>query len=138
MEAIVVKRNGEIVEKPNFDFLLSTLGNGEYTVKITRKTKARTLPQNSLMWMWYQCMEDATGQPKEDFHDYYKSKFLLREITIGERTAMVPMSTTSLNTIQMTNFLEKIQADASSEFGITLPLPEDVNYQDFVDYYRYR
>ena len=57
---------------------------------------------------------------------------------IGHQRYRVPGSTTVLNTIQMTSYLEKIKADAASEFGIFLPLPEDRFYQDFVQEYRHR
>ncbi len=38
----------------------------------------------------------------------------------------------------MTNYLEKVKADAATEFGIMLPLPEDRNYQTFISEYRIR
>jgi hypothetical protein len=82
-------------------------------------------------------MEEATGQPKEDFHDYYKCKFLTRQIAVRGRWVQVVGNTSSLNTLQFTQFLEKVKADAAIEFGITLPLPEDRTYQDFVSEYRH-
>lgn len=138
MEANLSKRNGVVTMDRSFDLMTSLLRNGEYTVKIVRKTQPRTISQNSLMWMWYKCMEDATGQRKEDFHDYYKTKFLSRQVVIGGRWVTVFGSTTDLNTLQMTNYLEKVKADAATEFGITLPLPDDRNYQDFITEYRIR
>ncbi len=83
-------------------------------------------------------MEDSTGQRKEDFHDYYKTKFLTRQVVIGRRWVTVIGSTTDLNTLQMTEYLEKVKADAATEFGIMLPLPEDRNYQAFISEYRIR
>lgn len=138
MDAELVKRDGVVTMDKSFDFMCSLLRNGEYTVKILRKSKPRTISQNSLMWMWYKCMEDATGQRKEDFHDYYKAKFIAREIAIGGRWVTVVGSTSDLNTLQMTNYLENVKADAAAEFGIMLPLPADRNYQSFVDHYRIR
>lgn len=138
MDANLTKRNGVVCMDKSFELMCSLLRNGEYTVKIVRKTQPRTISQNSLMWMWYKCMEDATGQRKEDFHDYYKTKFLSRQIAIGGRWVTVFGSTADLNTLQMTNYLEKVKADAAVEFGITLPLPEDRNYQAFVSEYRIR
>ena len=122
----------------SFELMCSLLRNGEYTVKISRKTKPRTIPQNSLMWMWYKCMEEATGQRKEDFHDYYKAMFLAREVMIGKRLVTVIGSTAELNTLQMTDYLEKVKADAATEFGICLPLPGEATYNDFITEYRYR
>lgn len=138
MEANLIKRNGEVTMDKDFDLMCSLLRNGEYTVKIVRKTKPRTIPQNALMWMWYKCMEESTGQKKEDFHDYYKAKFLARQVVIGRRWVTVVGSTSDLNTLQMTDYLEKVKADAAVEFGIKLPLPEDKNYQAFVSEYRIR
>lgn len=138
MDANLVKRDGKWTMDRDFDMMCSLLRNGEYTVKIIRKTQPRTISQNSLMWMWYKCMEEATGQPKEDFHDYYKAKFLARPIAIKGKWVKVVGSTTDLNTLQMTDYLEKVKADAAIEFGITLPLPEDRTYQSFVDYYKIR
>lgn len=137
-EAILTKRDGVVSMDKSFDYLCSTLRNGVYTVKIVRKTQPRTIPQNALMWMWYKCLEEATGTPKEDFHDYYKEKFLGRDVVIGNRWVRVAGSTTDLNTLQMTNYLNKIQADVATEFGITLPLPADRHYQAFIDEYKHR
>lgn len=138
MDATLIKRDGEVTMDKDFSFMCSLLRNGEYKVSITRKTKPRTISQNSLMWMWYTCMEEATGTPKEDFHDYYKSKYLSRDVAVGNKWYRVPGSTTDLNTLQMTSYLEKVKADAATEFGITLPLPEDRNYEAFVAEYRIR
>lgn len=138
MECNLSKVNGAVKMDRDFNLMCSLLRNGEYTVKIVRKTQPRTISQNSLMWMWYKCMEEATGQPKEDFHDYYKAKFLTRQVVIGNRWVTVVGSTTDLNTLQMTNYLEKVKADAAIEFGISLPLPEDRNYQTFISEYRIR
>lgn len=138
MDANLSKVNGVVKMDKDFDFMCSLLRNGEYTVKIIRKTKPRTISQNSLMWMWYKCMEDSTGQSKEDFHDYYKAKFLSRQIAVRGRWVSVVGSTTDLNTLQMSDYLEKVKADAAVEFGIMLPLPADRNYGAFVEHYRNR
>lgn len=118
--------------------MCSLLRNGEYTVKITRRTRPRTISQNSLMWMWYACMEESTGTPKDDIHEYYKAKYLSREVWIGGRPCRVPGSTAKLNTMQFTAYLDKIKADAAAEYGIMLPLPEDASYQAFVTEYSAR
>ncbi len=138
MEANLSKRDGVVTMDKSFDSMCALLRNGEYTVKIVRKTQPRTVSQNSLMWMWYKHMEEQTGQSKEDIHDYYKTMFLSRQIAVGGRWVTVIGSTTDLNTLQMTNYLEKVRADVAAEFGITLPLPEDNIYQDFVSHYRIR
>ena len=53
-------------------------------------------------------------------------------------TFSVVGGTSTLNTVQMTDFMNKVQADAATEWGITLPLPADRYYQEFIQHYRYR
>lgn len=138
MECNLSKVNGVVRMDKDFGLMCSLLRNGEYTLKIVRKTQPRTISQNALMWMWYKCIEEATGQPKNDIHAYYKAKFLGRQIAIGNKWVWVTGSTTDLNTLQMTDFLEKVKADAATELGIMLPLPEDREYQAFISEYRIR
>lgn len=138
MEVTLTKKDGQIVMEHSFDYLTAKLANGVYTLSIKRKTKPRTISQNALMWMWFKYMEEYTGTPKEDFHDYYKARFLGRDIEIRGRLVHVIGSTTELNTLQMTDYLNKIQADAATEFRIPLPLPADRQYQSFIDEYRNR
>jgi hypothetical protein len=68
MEANLTKTDGKVSMDKSFDFMCSLLRNGKYTVKIERKKESRSIPQNSLMWMWFKCMEEATGHnPKRIF-----------------------------------------------------------------------
>ena len=133
-----MKKDGNVSMEKSFDYLCSRLSKGVYTSKIVRKTKPRTIPQNSLMWMWFKCLEEQTGQPKEDWHDYYAAKFLSRQVMIGNRLVWVPGRSSTLNSLQMTNFLNKVQADAATEWGINLPLPADRFFADFIDEYQNR
>ena len=135
MEVTLTKVNGAVTLSKPFDFICSLLRNGIYTLRITRKTTKRSLPQNSLMWMWYRCIEDSTETPANDIHEYYKSKFLCHFKTILGKECYTVGSTTSLNTAQFTEYLNKIQADAATELGIRLPLPEDQGYDQFIEMY---
>ena len=138
MEVTLTKANGKVEMEKSFDYLCSTLRNGTYTLSIKRKTEPRSVSQNALMWMWFNCMEEATGQSKDDWHDYYCSKFLKREAELNGQVFWIVGGTSKLNNIQFKKFLEKVQADAATEFGIILPLPEDQFFADFVDEYRLR
>ena len=82
--------------------------------------------------MWFRCLEDGTGQSAQDWHDYYCKKILGREfVTPDGEIERLQGHTSTLNTAQMTDFLNKVQADAATEWGVTLPLPEDVGYDEF-------
>ena len=45
----MIKKDGKATLDKPFEFMLSLLRNGEYTLTIKRKTKPRTLNQNALM-----------------------------------------------------------------------------------------
>lgn len=116
------------------------LNDGEFVLSLNRFVKKRSINQNRLMWLWFKCIECETGQQSIDIHDYYCHKFLQREISnpVTGEVVMVDGKTSGLNTVQMTEFLNKIQADAAEEFFITLPLPEDSGYDEFMlQYERY-
>lgn len=138
MDYILTKRDGKVTMEKSFDFLCSLLRDGVYVLSIKRKTEPRTVSQNALMWMWFKCMEESTGSEKQDWHDYYCAKFLMREANFGRKRYSVVGGTSTLNTVQMTDFMNKVQADAATEWGITLPLPADRYYQEFIQHYRYR
>lgn len=133
----IMKADGEVRLSKDFNYLLSTLRNGTYDVIIKRSCDRRTMAQNDLMWLWFRCIEDETGTPKEDVYLYYCKKFLCKVIQVGERMEKVYETSSRLNTQRMTNFLDNIKADAASELGIQLPLPEDIYFEQFVQQYKY-
>lgn len=135
-QATLTKSGGRVSVDTDLTALFSTLRNGVYSITIKRKPTHRSLAQNDLMWLWLTCIERETGTPKEDAYLYYCKKFLLKRVTIGEKTEMVYTSSSKLTTEQMTLFLNKIQADAATELGITLPNPEDRYWEAFFQTYK--
>ncbi len=138
MDYTLTKKDGKVSMEKSFDFLCSLLRDGVYVLSIKRKTEPRTVSQNALMWMWFKCLEESTGTEKQDWHDYYCCKFLRRESSFNGKRFTVVGGTSTLNTVQMTDFMNKVQADAATEWQITLPLPADRFYQEFIHHYRYR
>lgn len=136
----IYKDNGEIKNIENItrwlETKLSLLGNGNYTLSIKKAIKGRTIIQNNLMWMWFECIAQETGNTKEDIHDYYCSKFLKRYIEINGEIVETVGGTSNLDTVAMTNFLNNVQADVASELGITLPTPDDLHWSEFEDIYK--
>ena len=116
--------------------VLSLLKNGRYTVTISPEKRPRSLDQNALMWLWFTCISSETGTPIQDVHDYYCSKFLRRLITWNGTTRTIVEGTSKLTKERMTTFMNYVKADALSEFGIRLPLPEDKYYDEFCQMYK--
>ncbi len=125
---------------PQVQFWLNDATNGEYVLTLTRKTKPRTNDQNRLMWLWFTCIarswSEATGRAitAEVVHDTYCTLFLPVETPRGR----VAGHTKGLTTDEMTDFLNRVQADAAAEYGITLPNPEDLQFELWAQQYERR
>lgn len=139
MKVTLTKRNGAVSMEKSFGFICSQLRDGVYELSIKRKTKARTLSQNGLLWLWYTCLANSfEGTCKDDWHEYYKHKFNAKVLIVDGKDVRVAQSTATLSTLQMSRYMDMIQADAATEFGVTLPLPGDRYYEEFIDYYKDR
>ena len=134
---VMTKRDGRMTFDVELPYVFQTLANGTYTITIKRASEKRSISQNDLMWMWMQCISNETGTDKNDVYMYYCKKFLMKTVTIGERMERIYTTSSKLNTLQMTEFLNRIQADAATELGITLPLPEDRFFECFYQQYNY-
>ena len=101
-----------------------------WKLTIERETKRRTLSQNALMWLWLdgvaQHVMEHTGHDKDDIHAFFKQKFLEpRHVTIGGDDCFL-YSTRNLTRSEMTAYIGKIYAWATTELGLFLPIPEDL------------
>ena len=134
---IMTKNDGRLTFDVELPYVFSLFANGKYTITIKRANEKRSIPQNDLMWMWLTCIERETGTPKDDVYMYYCKKFLMKTIQVGNRMERIYNTSSKLNMEQMTEFLNKIQVDAATELGITLPKPEDRFFEQFYAQFNY-
>lgn len=136
-KSFTLTKNGEqVIYSKEPAAVLATLRNGRYVVTIAREKEPRSIEQNALMWLWFTCIERETGTPRQDVHDYYCRKFLRKNIMWNGRMEVVAEGTSKQTKERMTVFLNQIQADAASEFGIQLPSPEDRYFEEFYQQYK--
>ena len=115
---------------------LSTALNGNYTIEMKRFGDKRSISQNKLMWLWFKAIADAwseaTGKvfTKDEVHDAYCQMFLPIDTPKGR----VGGSTSGLSTEEMSEFLDRVNADASSD-GIELLNPEDNFFEQWAAQY---
>ena len=133
---IMKKQEGRMTFDVELPYLFSTLANGTYSITVKKVQEKRSIAQNDLMWMWMTCIQNETDTPKDEVYMYYCKKFLMRTVKVGEKMERIYMTTSKLNTEQMTEFLNKVQADALSELGIRLPTPQDKFWEAFYQDYR--
>jgi hypothetical protein len=106
-----------------------------HTVEVLQKKFNRSISQNSLYWLWLTCIEQETGNDRDELHELFKKKFILPETkeVFGEQ--LIFYSTKNKDTLQFKQYLDKIQVFALSELSITLPNPEDRYWDEFYSYY---
>ena len=101
-----------------------------WAITIEPHREKRTLSQNALMWKWHEevvkYVHEATGQDKDDIHEHLKQKFLTPKITEINGEISKRWSTKGLSKAEMSEYMNKIYAWATSEMGLLLPVPEDL------------
>ena len=132
----MTKRDGRLTFDTELAYVFSTLQNGTYQITVKKVSEKRSIAQNDLLWMWMKCIENETGTPKDEVYMYYCKKFLWKITVIGDRTEKIYLTSSKLNTEQMTRFLNQIQEDAATELGITLPTPQDRFFEAFYADYK--
>lgn len=114
--------------------------NGEYVLTMEKARSPRSNNQNRLMWLWFSCIakswSEAAGRTfsAQTVHDVYCRLFLPVDTPRGR----IAGHTNKLSTEQMTEFLDKVQADAAGEYGIRLPNPEDKYFELWAQQYEQR
>lgn len=136
-QIILTKQDGRLTFDQEPAAVFEFLSNGKYVITIKKCSEKRSIAQNDLMWMWLTCIERETGTNKDDVYMYYCKKFLMKTIQVGDKFERIYNTSSKLNTMQMTEFLNKIQAEALTELGIRLPSPEDRFFESFYQQYNY-
>lgn len=98
--------------------------NSPHVVTIKPFKKKRTRSQNSLMWARYEeiahAIHSETGADKDDIHEYCKAHFAPPKVKEVFGEAIVIRSTAALDTKEMSEFMDKVEAWAATEFGVQL------------------
>ena len=117
---------------------LQTIPFGEWTIRLEKVKKKRSLSQNALLWAWMTALSKewaaATDQhyTKEQFKEMFARMFLPVSTPTGD---VVGGSTSTLTLEQMTEFLTKIQVYVAEQWGITLLNAEDRMFNEWYSQY---
>ena len=127
--------------------------NKPLVVEIRAETRDRSKAQNRLYWKWLHEIHRKTGNDEDQLHFEFKKKFLIGILKRDddEYAAMClaisalkqseseqfeaiangvirETSTTRMDTKQFTEYLNLIEAFALKEFGMVLPVPDNLKY----------
>lgn len=119
-----VEERGELIT----DLLLLNMEGNPWRVEWSRINPKRTLSASALMWMWISIAAKELGYDKNDLHDALKERCDCpsRKITIDGSEHII-RSTRSLDTKQMSEYMDRIYRLIVGDLGIRLPLPEEAH-----------
>lgn len=102
--------------------LIRTLSpNRPWEIRVKQYRPKRSTEQNAFLWAIYTEMAKETGHTTEELHEICKAMFLPpRFVEIGNETVQVPATSAGLDKQQFSEFLERVQAFATSELGCDL------------------
>lgn len=114
-----------ILEKATaFREYLASLGPVRVTLTVEKERQKRSNQQNKYLWgVVYKLIAEYTGADAEEIHVAMKFHFGKKRF-IGNIVA--PASTRMMDTIDMTEYIEKIRRWAAEELSINIPDPSDV------------
>ena len=112
-------------------FSIMKVLKGEHAVAIKKKRANRSGSQNRYYWsVVIAYISEETGFTKEEAHQIMGRMFLKYVKSVPDGTEEVFVrSTTSLNTLEMTEYIESIRTFALSELGTYIPDPNEVIYE---------
>ena len=132
---MVFKVVNEQTKKAAISYIEKLPEGKKYSVSVILNRSKRSIQQNSLYWLWLNCISSETGNEIDTLHDYFKDHFLARRVVVFGEERNAAISTTKLNTAEFTAFLDKVQQFAAGE-GIILPNPEDLYFEQFYQQYK--
>lgn len=105
-----------------FDLYVGTLEGQKVTVVVKKLKKLRSLKSNAYYWVYLGLIAEETGNDMNDLHNYFKDKHLpKKEIYIQGEPKLVAPSTTTLSTVEMSEYIRAIERES----GIASPDPND-------------
>lgn len=121
----VIKNGVFIPELPDYQDYLNLMEGETVEVSIKKYRSSRSSEQNRYYWMIVGSISEYTGYTKDEVHSLLGSKFLKDHIDVEEGGAMkrytVVKSTTSLNTEEMSTYIEEVKTWASQELNLFIP-----------------
>ena len=117
--------NGGIIPENmrNYINAMKIYDGQKVVIMIAKPTKDRTLPQNKYLWsVPYKMISDETGNDVDSVHHYMAGMFLAHK-TAGPIPAV--RSTTTLTTVEFSEYIEVIIRWAAEFLNLYIPLPNE-------------
>lgn len=131
--ATISKGHLRINDRPLFLDVVSTLKDGDYVMTIEEKKKKRSNSQNAYYYgvvvemVFRRLVELGHDVNREESHEFLKASFNYKEI-VNEGTGeifKIPRSTTTLDTFEFSEYVDRIIRFGSEVLDIQIPLPNE-------------
>jgi len=119
------------------EFLLSLKHDWPYELTIKQIVKPRTDRQNRYYWgvvidmICYQISGNTSSAEKEEVHRSLARHFLVEDhvnLVGGVNISSAPPSTTSLSTVEFTEYIESVRKWAAEFLYLNIPDPNQVDF----------
>jgi len=118
----IYKGKLNIYDKEGFRKYINSV-YGQVEIIVRRKKEIRSLKENNYYWgVVIRLTADYAGLLDDEMHKAWQWKFLRKQTGKIETVR----STTSLSTVEMEEYLEKIRVFALDEWNLKVPLPNEV------------
>lgn len=86
----------------------------------------RSNNQNRYLWgVVYKLISDEIGHTPEECHEIFKARFLPKYIVeVGNIKETISLSTTSLDTVEFKEYINKVVRFAAEQLSIVIPDPQ--------------
>lgn len=103
----------------------------EIRIEIFRHHKLRSDDQNNYMWgVLYKYIMVETGYSKNEVHALMRSMFADKvHLKIGDKEVEVIPSTSTLTTVEMSEYWERVRKFAAEELSTDIPDPDGKSYK---------
>lgn len=102
---------------------------GEVQVIVRKPVKSRSLNQNNYLWgCVYALISEATGFTPDEAHELCRLKFHSTWKSVGDRQYRIPVSTTTMSTVEFETYCSNIRQWSSAELNIYIPLPNEYEH----------
>lgn len=131
--ATVSKGSLRINDRPLFLDVISTLKDGDYVMTVEPKKKKRSNNQNAYYYgvvvemVFRRLVDLGHDVDREEAHEFLKASFNYKEI-VNESTGeifKIPRSTTSLDTFEFSEYVDRIIRFGAEVLDIQIPLPNE-------------
>ena len=113
--------------RPEFIAHLHTLEGKRIEVSVGRVKNKRSIDQNAYYWSGViGTIAKETGQDPQSVHETCKSMFRSRSVLFRGKWLRLVDSSKDADTIEFTEYIERIRAYFGQEFHITIPDPQQV------------